>query len=190
MSQNRQSVLMDAGPKVPVVSLAFFQKTFLPTLSATTEQMSDIMSDVKKSPAWDKEKNKWTSFVEPPKDLKDKDNATKKAKEKDVFGQLKDVMAQISTSASNVLTGCKTLAEHSLNPDTPVWSDVFNSSFKPDGNFILNESRGYIGEQTHQSGKGPLAFDLVDLQEFKRTNSKADFNDVCFCISNLQPTPD
>jgi len=176
MDENRKSALADAGPGVPVFPLPFFQKAFLPESNATADQMQSIIADVKASSAWSATENKWASYVKPPTE--------QVGVETKVFSELTTVMGQIATSAAKVLSPSGTngssktpLDEFSMRPEAAVWAEVFNSSYKPDANFILNKSRGYEGEAPVNS-TAHLVYDLVDLQEFKKGDTKKDFNDV------------
>jgi len=176
MDENRKSAVADAGPGVPVFPLPFFQKAFLPESNATADQMQSIIADVKASSVWSATDSKWAAYVKPPTEHVGVETV--------VFSELSTVMGQIATSAAKVLSASEsggssktTLSEFSMRPETSVWAEVFNSSYKPDANFILNKSRGYEGE-TPANATAPLVYDLVDLQEFKKGDNKKDFNNV------------
>jgi hypothetical protein len=171
MTVNRDDIIIDEAPGIPIVSLDFFQRALLPQCGITDDEMGVIFANVENSGSWNKTTKRWTKF--------EKDPMRKSGKENEVFSYMKDVMDSILEATVDAVPKRAVISSYQSNQNKFSHSGTYNSDYRSDGNFILenNSSRGYPGEHL-ELGKGTLVFDVVALFEYKKHISAKNSQDV------------
>lgn len=171
MTVNRDNIIKDEGPGVPIVSLDFFQRAMLPHTGITEGGMESIFTNMKSLGAWNETTRRWPHFKNDPMNISGNENV--------VFSRMKDVIDSILKAAAGVVPDRSASSSYQSNPNKPSHSGTYNSNYQSDGNFILepNSSRGYPGEYL-EPGKSTLVFNVVALLEYKKHISSKNIQDV------------
>ena len=172
LADARLAVLQDLGGYIPMIPLQKFLDFLTPpcphgfNLAATMQSLKSGSAPVLTS------ENRWSMFLDTPKDIKASEDEIFKAMP-EIF---KKVMLAIIANSGGQLNDLERTIDFLQNPTRSPSSAVRRNESRPDGYFVLRNR----DKKTSKDGKGEdiLWSDIALSCEYKRGDGSDDLNDV------------